>query len=80
MPDPWYWKIREAFKRHQEEEHADKGWHVIQDEVRFFQEELFYGSREDGEESEWGCCWVGCKWRIKFETITILTWHKEVQE
>ena len=38
----WYDKILTAFRMHQEREHLDKGFSEIQDEVRYFEESLYY--------------------------------------
>lgn len=67
--ETWYDKILTAFRIHQEREHLDKEYSQIQDEIRYFEESLYYENFKDNDEHDWGCCWVDCKWRIQFKTM-----------
>ena len=75
----WYDKILTAFRIHQEREHLDKGFTEIQNEIRYFEESLYYEEFKDGFEHDWPCCWVDCKWRIQFKTMIKLD-SMEVKE
>ena len=65
MTTSWYDVLVDQFRKHQEQEHPHRDYHY---EVRVFEEELHYGERRDNQQDEWPCCWVDCKWHIKFKT------------
>ena len=77
--DPWWWPLREAFKKHLDESHQEK-WFENQDELAMWLEEAHYGEFKDGEDHEWPCCWWGCKWTIKFETSITMKLNQEEEE
>ena len=64
---PWWWPLREAFKKHLDEAHPEKCFEN-QEELDLWVEEPPYVELKDAQDHQWWCFWSGCQWTINFET------------